>query len=707
MQELAPHEKAPVNTLNGYGLVERWLVLGPFPNGPIDAAVGAPTREAYDRDFLLALGGEASAEIAESTTIPTELGLATVTSIRAPLTTILNVERLYEGTDGRAVYAFCYIDTDSDELVMCDFGSDDGAKVWVNGQLAHAVWTAGRTCVTGQERFAFRLAAGRNRVLVKLENNVGSWEFSFRAYRAEEEAIVKANTALLSSMRGHPPLDGAEIRPMISEFGQYRNADWPGKTHSVADLRAALDAEAAELAADSGPADWNRYGGWDAGPTLAATGYFRTEKVDGKWWLVDPLGKLFFSHGIDNVCAGELTPLEDRRDWFERLPDPGGEFRERYASGRSLHGYYAGRTVDSFDFSGANLMRKYGAGWRDAFIATAHSRLRHWGLNTFACWSDRAVCAERRTPYTLYLKSGGRPLAGSGGYWRSFADVFDPSFRASLDSQMAGPGALGVGDPWCIGYFVDNELTWGEPGYLAESTLKSEADQPAKAAFRDWLHGNYGEIDNLNAAWNTGYATWGAFLLSVGIPDTAQGKADFVAFSRVYADRYFRTCKEAIKAIAPNQLYLGCRFAHAHPEHGLPAAAAAKHCDVVSYNLYKLSIEKVVLPDPSDVPVLIGEFHFGALDRGVFHPGLRQVDNQEARAETYIRYVRSVLDNPQYVGCHWFQYRDSPTSGRVLDGENYQIGFVDACDHPYAETVRASRKVGEELYRLRFESATR
>ena len=34
----------------------------------------------------------------------------------------------------------------------------------------------------------------------------------------------------------------------------------------------------------------------------------------------------------------------------------------------------------------------------------------------------------------------------------------------------------------------------------------------------------------------------------------------------------------------------------------------------------------------------------------------------------------------------------------VLDGENYQIGFVDAADTPYAETIKAAREIGAKMY---------
>jgi hypothetical protein len=96
--------------------------------------------------------------------------------------------------------------------------------------------------------------------------------------------------------------------------------------------------------------------------------------------------------------------------------------------------------------------------------------------------------------------------------------------------------------------------------------------------------------------------------------------------------------------------------------------------------------------------LLIGEFHFGALDRGLFHTGLVPTENQKARAESYKEYVLGALHHPQFVGCHWFEYRDEPVTGRALDAENYQIGFVDVADTPYRELVDAARSVGYHLY---------
>ena len=122
------------------------------------------------------------------------------------------------------------------------------------------------------------------------------------------------------------------------------------------------------------------------------------------------------------------------------------------------------------------------------------------------------------------------------------------------------------------------------------------------------------------------------------------------------------------------------------------------YADVVSFNLYRENVAGWKPPVEIDKPVIIGEFHFGATDRGVFGPGLIGVANQKERVETFKGYVRSAIDNPQIVGAHWFQLLDEPTSGRPLDEENHQIGFLTITDTPYMDMVNAARENAMKMY---------
>jgi hypothetical protein len=490
--------------------------------------------------------------------------------------------------------------------------------------------------------------------------------------------------------------DADPLFPFIDTFGQYRHKDWPAKVKSLADLDARRKREAAELADKVGPNDWDRYGGFALGPQLKATGFFRTEKVKGKWWLVDPAGRLFFSHGIDCVRALDTTPIEDRAGWFAEFPGGQPGLASFLSHGYALKGHYAGRSLECFSFIGANLVRKYGLDWQQTYPRLIHQRLRSWGLNTIANWSDAGVRRLRLTPYTDSVGSERtRRIEGSDGYWDKFPDVFDPGFAAGLRRGMEAKRGDSAGDPWCIGYFSDNEMSWGDEVSLALAALQSPAEQAAKRAFISDLRAKYAGIEALNRTWGCHHASWEALIESREAPDKNRARGDLEAFYTRTAEQYFRTVRDAIKAVAPGQLYLGCRFAWVNPR---AAAAAARYCDVVSYNLYRPNVADFQFNGGADVPLIIGEFHFGALDRGLFHTGLVPVADQRARAQAYKDYVRGALRHPQFVGCHWFQYSDEPTTGRVYDEENYQIGFVDVADTPYAETIAASREVGYHLY---------
>lgn len=493
-----------------------------------------------------------------------------------------------------------------------------------------------------------------------------------------------------------------EFFPMIDVYGQFKHEDWPGKTHSDEELKGRVAQEQADWEANPRPGCWDKYGGWADGPKQDARGHFYTVKLNGKWWLVDPDGNLFWSHGVDCVGMGNATtPVTDREFYFEGLPaqdDP--HFKQFYATaGWAPHNYYSTHCpFKTFNFTAANLYRKFGDGWYKQAGEEAHARLESWAMNTIANWSDKNIYlySSRKTPYVATLHAGARQIEGSAGYWGKFTDPFDPkfadSFRRSLNNMKET-----IDDPYCIGYFVNNEMSWGDDTSLSLGALASPADQPAKIAFVTWLREKYKTVDALNSVWKTSYENWDALLESQAVPDKNLAGDDLRAFYTVISEKYFQTIHEIIQELAPNKLDLGCRFAWGND---LAIRASAKYCDVVSFNRYNRSIANFTLPEGVDKPCIIGEFHFGALDRGMFHTGLVPCKSQADRAQHYENYVRGALENPYWVGTHWFQYGSQATTGRG-DGENYQIGLVDLADTPYKELIQAVRTVGRDMYKIR------
>ncbi|MDR0902316.1 MAG: hypothetical protein LBM92_06070, partial [Opitutaceae bacterium] len=280
--------------------------------------------------------------------------------------------------------------------------------------------------------------------------------------------------------------------PAFDRYGQYKHKDWPGKTRSDSDMAKERAREDADLAANPRPPSFNRFGGWADGPALEATGAFRTARHGGMWWLVDPEGKLFFSHGIDQFYNAELTGVTLREHYFEELPamdSPGakGLWRKQSHLPGTPNFYRAKKvTPDAFDFFGSNLRKKYGPDWSGAYKKRLYARADSWGVNTAANWTLKDYNRDGRLPYAGQAGTPGAvTIKGhAGGAARFFQDVFDPGFEKAIIKSLEAEWAFAANDPMCIGFFVDNEHAWGGETALAEAVLRSPPDQPAKREFR-------------------------------------------------------------------------------------------------------------------------------------------------------------------------------------------------------------------------------
>lgn len=481
--------------------------------------------------------------------------------------------------------------------------------------------------------------------------------------------------------------------PFVDEFGQYMFDDWRDKIHSETDLKEYDEKENLDLEEHPGSPDWDEYGGWENGPRLKATGRFRIEKYNGKWWFVDPEGKLFWSQGLDCVEFGtqSQTRITGCEPYFTYLPEEGTPESELYTS-RQM----GDKTNRILSFHALNLFRKYGESWKDISNERIHKRLHSWGMNTIANWSDKNIYLKRQTPYVLTVNT------------RRTGEIADPyatGFQEDLEKLLMSKNEE-IKDPWCIGVFVDNELKWGVKwaDKIPEHIQVAPEDQPAKMVYLKKIKENYKTIDALNTAWGTSFAEWEDLLRNDRvIPEAA---ADMREFMKEFTARYYASCRDAVRKVAPDLLYLGCRMDfHLYPEDtslNYIIKIASQYCDVVSFNRYRYTCSELVPPDGGDWPIIIGEFHFGSLETGLLQPGLRYAADPVERAEFYEFYVMSALKSPYIVGTHWFQLVDQSVTGRG-DGENYQAGFLTVGDVPQQEIIIKAREIGYDMYQIRYE----
>jgi hypothetical protein len=425
---------------------------------------------------------------------------------------------------------------------------------------------------------------------------------------------------------------------LVDAFGQWAVQEWPGKVKTQAELDAAWKAEETGLSPLF--ADASQYGGY-AGEKQEATGFFRTGKVDGKWWFIDPEGHLFLSVGVDCMGPSTSTSTAGREYIFEGLRD---------TSGRA--DYYKWNTEKRYGEGGV------GEGW----INTAIRRMQAWGLNTIANWSSGDIIASGRMPFVLSLP-GLKLERGVMG----LPDIYDPQYAGEIDLSIGRMADRYKDNHWLLGYFVGNEQPWpGQETILCDRILGG-AERPFKAALQAWLKEK---------------------------GDSPGSKKAFVYDT---FDKFLALVNGTLKKHDPNHLNLGMRFGGETPDDLL--ALAGKHFDVFSYNCYDL-VPSNGFMDRVDrltgLPVLIGEYHFGVPDRGMA-AGIVQVSSQEDRGIAYRFYNEQGYAHHSLIGAHWFQWIDQPNTGR-MDGENYNIGLLDVTDRPYPEMVKAMQETHQRLY---------
>jgi hypothetical protein len=541
-----------------------------------------------------------------------------------------------------------------------------------------------------------------------------------RAIRLGMPAPQAAQTLLLGRVEAVPGdnTTRAAYAGIVDRYGQFTRHRWPERIESDAVLKGAHAGEQTALSARSKPEQLDVYGGRTDVGGLEKTGWFHTQKLDGRWQLVTPDGHAFFSLGVNAVVAdGGRSYVEGREFMFNDLPAHNGEWAAFYGNGDSRQpdrgasqgiGYNHGRW---FDFYAANLYRVDGKNWLDAWRKRTLARLQDWGFNTVGNWSDDVLGRAHRLPYTRPINIAGdyANVASGFDYWGRMPDPFDPRFVQAAETAVTRATADVHDDPWLLGYFADNELAWaggGPQGHwgLAVGTLHGDARSPAKQAFIAMLRAKYAVPETLAAAWGISLTSWDALNVTdfaAPAPDEAHPAiaADYSTWLRKYADTYFRVVAEAIRRHDTHHLFLGGRFAVNTPE---AVGACAQYCDVVSFNVYadlpQHGFDAAAM-QRLDKPVLIGEFHFGSDDRGPFGKGVVSVWNEQQRGEAYARFIAAAAGDPDIVGAHWFEYVDQPVTGRLLDGENSHIGLVGITDIPFGGFVDAVREANRRVNR--------
>ena len=486
-----------------------------------------------------------------------------------------------------------------------------------------------------------------------------------------------------STSQAKPDTDGdAEAEPELTE--REGEAAIEGEAEEGESESAEEESEAEEEAEEEAPPDLglDEFGGTKNHQTRA-TGFFRVEQIEERYWLITPAGHPFFSNGLVHITM-DGTPTKDGVFHYRDL------CQEKYKSG-------------------------------EAWATAQTTRLGEWGFNTIGAWSAHDLF-RTRVPYTVIADLNGNAIGADGP-----TDVFTEDFAANVRNVLGAATAGRADDPYLIGYYTDNELHWG-PDIIKgkhlfdEYMAKSLAASPGKQRLLQFLKDRYVTIQALKRDFDTKVTSWDELGASTGLDSrlTAGAYAVRSAWSGEVARAYFSISNAVLRELDPNHLNLGVRFVSQLVPRAV-ITVAGQYVDVMSINFYDLSgnMARNMTHMDSDYlsvddylrahyeaggrPLLISEWGYRAADSGLpnsyppdwFYPTLA---TQNQRADAYEAKMREVLARPWFVGAHWFEYIDEPPEGR-FDGEDNNFGFLSEKDEPYAPLVERSALVAKDIYK--------
>ena len=389
---------------------------------------------------------------------------------------------------------------------------------------------------------------------------------------------------------------------------------------------------------------------------MDGTGFYRAEKIDNRWWIVDPKGHLCINMAVVEV-------------------GPGGSERQE-----------------------KTLQNNFGS--IESWAVQTTKLLKNNGFNGAGNWSDVEILKEVDQPliYSVYInpmkdfrnwhreKYGPYKNAGWQGFEHDLIMVFDPKFKEFVQAEVEGLEKFKE-DKYLLGYFTDNEMPFKSDALDRHLKYLDEND-PGYQAAKQWLVERKGE--------------------DAGLDDiTAE---DREAFNGYYAEQYFKIVVPAIKEKDPNHMYLGCRFNQEREELLSPSifAAAGKYADILSINHYrKWEPDSALLANWeswSGKPFLITEWYVKGADTGM--PNTTGagwiVKTQKDRGLFYQNFTLSLLKSKVCVGWHWFKYQDNDPQDLTTDPSNRDSnkGIVDVFYDPYQDLLDEMSELNNNAYHL-------
>ncbi len=397
----------------------------------------------------------------------------------------------------------------------------------------------------------------------------------------------------------------------------------------------------------------NKYGSLLTKKTKAS-GFFRVEKVNDRWWVVDPEGY----YNIQRVVNGFRRGTSDLN---KKQFDVNFVTQEKWVK------------ISAAEFATIGI-NGTGSWSTDSVVQLFNTQSINQKLSNSVNLSLMAGYGKKR--------GGTYQLPGNIGFPNQTIFVFDPEFRTYCDSIVPELIVKLTNDTNLFGYFSDNELPLGLKNLEGYLNLENPVD-PGRLSAEKWLANK-----NINKE---------------NITDVERAE-----FAGVVADKYYEIVSSSITKADKNHMYLGSRLHGSAKFVESIMQAADRFCDVVSINYYG-----VWTPSETHLsnwakwmnsPFLITEFYTKGMDSGLENTtgAGYTVRTQIDRGFEYQNFCLALLESKNCVGWHWFKYQDNDPTAKYVDPSNMDSnkGLVDNHYQLYKPLADKMKQLNKQVYSL-------
>ena len=416
------------------------------------------------------------------------------------------------------------------------------------------------------------------------------------------------------------------------------------------------------------------YGGTTTIST-GATGFFRCEKIDGRFWFITPEGNAFFPVALSHLFSGESD-----------------------LAARNIYGGDADAWL-------ADSFAKAQAMGFNCALGSATSPERN--LNGFVdVEKAEALFREHQFPYTVGVILLKHPWEFVDG--ETLPDIFDPSYEALIEERAKAICPKYTDDPLVMGYYygfgafnkadqwVNHHLSLppNAPGRVAVVDVLIEQYENDVAAFNESYGTNLEAIADLKTTESLAYApeyerrNFPSLRPSLD-PDIL---ADFEAIIQRMCINLYRIGHTAIRRYDENHLILGSFI----KEWALDAdswRAAAPYVDIMAPQHLNREIDVNAIARDIDKPIIFSDEYFG------FHypkvaMGHAAVKSHDSRGEIYHANLLRHYKDPQCIGVTYCACLFDQGGNTLAKGN--QNGFYSLTGEPRTPLIEAVTEINRQ-----------